>query len=96
MKQEVEETTLWFDYERIKEEDKIMYTKKLKNLDEIIDFLGSIDAAAYVRDYADDAGWQSVSAALEAYKQIKEHANADEIACFADTELAIMPEGEKC
>lgn len=73
-----------------------MYTQKLKNLDEIIDFLGSIDAAACVRDYADDAGWQSVSAALEAYKQIKEHANADEIACFADTELAIMQEDEKC
>lgn len=87
---------MWFDYERIKEEDKIMYTQKLKNLDEIIDFLGSIDAAACVRDYADDAGWQSVSAALEAYKQIKEHANADEIACFADTELAIMQEDEKC
>lgn len=73
-----------------------MYTKKIKDLDGIIDFLNSIDAAAYVRDYADDAGWQSVSAALEAYKQIKEHASEEEIACFADTELAIMPEDEKC
>lgn len=73
-----------------------MYTKKFEDLNGIIDFLNSIDAAAYVCDYADDAGWQSVSAALEAYKQIKEHANADEIACFADTELAIMQEDEKC
>lgn len=73
-----------------------MYTKKFEDLNGIIDFLNSIDAAACVRDYADDAGWQSVSAALEAYKQIKEHANADEIACFADTELAIMQEDEKC
>lgn len=73
-----------------------MYTKKFEDLNGIIDFLNSIDAAACVRDYADDAGWQSVSAALEAYKQIKEHANADEIACFADTELAIMQEGGKC
>lgn len=72
-----------------------MYTKKFKNLDEIIDFLESIDAAAYVRDYADDADWQSVGDALEAYKQIKDHASADEIACFDDTELAIMKEGTK-
>lgn len=77
-------------------EKEKMYTKKFEDLNGIIDFLNSIDAAAYVRDYADDAGWQSVSAALEAYKQIKEHANADEIACFADTELAIMQEGGKC
>lgn len=72
-----------------------MYTKKFKNLDEIIDFLGSIDAAAYVRDYADDADWQSVSDALDAYKQIRDHASAEEISCFEDTELAVKQEGTK-
>lgn len=70
--------------------EELKMTKTFENLDGIIRFLENAPEGTYVRDYADDAGFQSAKEALDSYKEIRDNANADEIAAFEDTELEII------